>query len=154
MADLGGGVWQVERSALANLMASGSTPVTTTVTIEGVQVDQFDIDEDGVFEDGNNGAGADEYDELLVQDAFVLNVNGLPTVSTLATNSDTPIISGLVQIEAGESFSVIVNGVTYIAGDGDLLVNSDGTWVLTIPCLLYTSPSPRDRQKSRMPSSA
>ena len=22
------------------------------------------------------------------------------------------------------------------------------------PCLLYTSPSPRDRQKSRMPSSA
>ena len=26
--------------------------------------------------------------------------------------------------------------------------------VLTITCLLYTSPSPRDRQKSRMPSSA
>ena len=23
-----------------------------------------------------------------------------------------------------------------------------------VPCLLYTSPSPRDRQKSRMPSSA
>ena len=26
--------------------------------------------------------------------------------------------------------------------------------VLLQPCLLYTSPSPRDRQKSRMPSSA
>ena len=26
--------------------------------------------------------------------------------------------------------------------------------LMTIPCLLYTSPSPRDRQKSRMPSSA
>ena len=25
---------------------------------------------------------------------------------------------------------------------------------ISIPCLLYTSPSPRDRQKSRMPSSA
>ena len=25
---------------------------------------------------------------------------------------------------------------------------------LVVPCLLYTSPSPRDRQKSRMPSSA
>ena len=25
---------------------------------------------------------------------------------------------------------------------------------LEVPCLLYTSPSPRDRQKSRMPSSA
>ena len=27
-------------------------------------------------------------------------------------------------------------------------------WVKKYPCLLYTSPSPRDRQKSRMPSSA
>ena len=26
--------------------------------------------------------------------------------------------------------------------------------LLAVPCLLYTSPSPRDRQKSRMPSSA
>ena len=25
---------------------------------------------------------------------------------------------------------------------------------VNVPCLLYTSPSPRDRQKSRMPSSA
>ena len=31
-----------------------------------------------------------------------------------------------------------------------LTVDSDGT----VTCLLYTSPSPRDRQKSRMPSSA
>ena len=29
-----------------------------------------------------------------------------------------------------------------------------GTSILLITCLLYTSPSPRDRQKSRMPSSA
>ena len=28
------------------------------------------------------------------------------------------------------------------------------TQVGTLTCLLYTSPSPRDRQKSRMPSSA
>ena len=27
-------------------------------------------------------------------------------------------------------------------------------YALSIACLLYTSPSPRDRQKSRMPSSA
>src|SRR5665213_3325223 len=31
---------------------------------------------------------------------------------------------------------------------------SMGVWVLLYICLLYTSPSPRDRQKSRMPSSA
>ena len=29
-----------------------------------------------------------------------------------------------------------------------------GTQTPNTPCLLYTSPSPRDRQKSRMPSSA
>ena len=29
-----------------------------------------------------------------------------------------------------------------------------GPLTLVCPCLLYTSPSPRDRQKSRMPSSA
>ena len=33
----------------------------------------------------------------------------------------------------------------------DLDVNNDG---IVDNCLLYTSPSPRDRQKSRMPSSA
>ena len=30
----------------------------------------------------------------------------------------------------------------------------DGHYVWAYHCLLYTSPSPRDRQKSRMPSSA
>ena len=29
-----------------------------------------------------------------------------------------------------------------------------GVFTRRAPCLLYTSPSPRDRQKSRMPSSA
>ena len=29
-----------------------------------------------------------------------------------------------------------------------------GTWNPTSTCLLYTSPSPRDRTRSRMPSSA
>ena len=58
------------------------------------------------------------------------------------------------------------------AQPGDTLVMNDGTWnnaeidfvgngtaasPITLrpqTCLLYTSPSPRDRQKSRMPSSA
>ena len=33
-----------------------------------------------------------------------------------------------------------------------LLMHGEPTW--SYLCLLYTSPSPRDRQKSRMPSSA
>ena len=36
----------------------------------------------------------------------------------------------------------------------DLRFNMDMASYVVDPCLLYTSPSPRDRQKSRMPSSA
>ena len=36
----------------------------------------------------------------------------------------------------------------------NLLANPHDVMVQDGPCLLYTSPSPRDRQKSRMPSSA
>ena len=42
-------------------------------------------------------------------------------------------------------------------GEGDVVAlrtASDLGYVLAYLCLLYTSPSPRDRQKSRMPSSA
>ena len=45
--------------------------------------------------------------------------------------------------------------------DTDQMPEEDGFYLVNIPpeallmdCLLYTSPSPRDRQKSRMPSSA
>ena len=34
------------------------------------------------------------------------------------------------------------------------LNSGDTAWMLTSTCLLYTSPSPRDRTRSRMPSSA
>ena len=35
-----------------------------------------------------------------------------------------------------------------------LQANLDTFWLLICACLLYTSPSPRDRTRSRMPSSA
>ena len=41
-----------------------------------------------------------------------------------------------------------------ILGHGAQLLGAEVTFVECDPCLLYTSPSPRDRQKSRMPSSA
>ena len=34
------------------------------------------------------------------------------------------------------------------------LIGSAAAWHLTKDCLLYTSPSPRDKRQSRMPSSA
>ena len=44
---------------------------------------------------------------------------------------------------------VIKNNVKSVFGNHDLHLMA-----ILIGCLLYTSPSPRDRQKSRMPSSA
>ena len=52
----------------------------------------------------------------------------------------------------------ILAGIAYDQGFIKNLDDPIGDYLtihgLTKPCLLYTSPSPRDRQKSRMPSSA
>ena len=44
---------------------------------------------------------------------------------------------------------------SYVAhGTWKILYLGINHWILLAPCLLYTSPSPRDRTRSRMPSSA
>ena len=54
-----------------------------------------------------------------------------------------------IEIAADEDYwSVVQQG--YTASPNIINLNNGGV----SPCLLYTSPSPRDRQKSRMPSSA
>ena len=64
------------------------------------------------------------------------------------------------------SVSVIVNDMSELDVDGVLIANTDivdakdNNFVsitadsISSPCLLYTSPSPRDPRSSRMPSSA
>ena len=81
---------------------------------------------------------------------------------------DGTVLSVTASIETDELGAVDSNQITTIvsarpAGDwvkGEPEVDSDSGAVIryepneTYFCLLYTSPSPRDRQKSRMPSSA
>ena len=67
-------------------------------------------------------------------------------------------------LDEGESFTIhtysddqLANGIDLVVSrpantPTSLAVTVDGTDISS--CLLYTSPSPRDRQKSRMPSSA
>ena len=43
-----------------------------------------------------------------------------------------------------------IDGVSYVRLHGNLIAEVDDNGI----CLLYTSPSPRDRTRSRMPSSA
>ena len=59
----------------------------------------------------------------------------------------------------GQNFGTITTykanaTVGFGSQEGDISANLDSIPVVFNDCLLYTSPSPRDRQKSRMPSSA
>ena len=78
--------------------------------------------------------------------------NATVTVSSLVNN---PNFSGNINVEGNGTIegNLDVSGNADIHGDtilhGDLTVSG-----IIIGCLLYTSPSPRDRTRSRMPSSA
>ena len=55
-----------------------------------------------------------------------------------------------IKSEENFAFTRFSDGELFILQNKHLLLSNDHY----ITCLLYTSPSPRDRQKSRMPSSA
>ena len=45
-------------------------------------------------------------------------------------------------------------GITILAKPASINWNNSRINIIDTPCLLYTSPSPRDKRQSRMPSSA
>ena len=67
--------------------------------------------------------------------------------------TDLTLHYGSSQILHGVSVSAKIGEVTCIMGSNGVGKTSL-LKILSGTCLLYTSPSPRDRQKSRMPSSA
>ena len=66
----------------------------------------------------------------------------IPSVVTLNTND-------IIFATSTSGYGTIVGNTTM-----KQVGSSNGMGKVYISCLLYTSPSPRDRQKSRMPSSA
>ena len=68
---------------------------------------------------------------------------------TTAGASGVNAVSGILFSDAHCAQSACIAGQGIAIGDN--LISGDA---LSKGCLLYTSPSPRDRQKSRMPSSA
>ena len=78
--------------------------------------------------------------ELVCERAGVLNL-GIEGIMTLGA------MTGWMSVYMGAD---LWTGVILAAMVGSLL----GALHSMLTCLLYTSPSPRDRQKSRMPSSA
>ena len=99
--------------------------------------------------DGNTDGQEDEFVELVNVDAVAYDLTGY-TIEDAVQLRHT---FGSVTIPAGGSVVVFggglpqnISGITTIASSGSLGLNNG--------CLLYTSPSPRDKRQSRMPSSA
>ena len=81
-------------------------------------------------------------------------VGAADSASRFPTASDMESVQGSIQrasarLEAAEKLASNYDQVAQEAVDAVYAQYPNGA-----TCLLYTSPSPRDRQKSRMPSSA
>ena len=74
------------------------------------------------------------------------------------TISLAALLTGCAMPQQGGKQILSTNNIYPAVGPYSQMVEHSGTiylsGVLPLNCLLYTSPSPRDRQKSRMPSSA
>ena len=96
------------------------------------------------------------------------DISGKPTIPTIPTYTgangvdvtDTTI-SGIDATTSVKGVVQLINSVTNTSNTRAATANSVkqaydrvATYAPKKDCLLYTSPSPRDRQKSRMPSSA
>ena len=77
------------------------------------------------------------------------DVDATDTIQSLSGTGTTELASGIT-LTTGDSGDDTISGI--ISGAGSITKAGSGT--LTISCLLYTSPSPRDATLSRMPSSA
>ena len=90
-----------------------------------------------------------------------INTGNTPVTATITVTASY-ISGGVTCVGTPVSFTITVNPTATVAAVANQSVCNGAsttavTFVGTVPgtvCLLYTSPSPRDRQKSRMPSSA
>ena len=84
---------------------------------------------------------------------------GLALADELAARGATPILLDIQHAETShrleivdttdaEALAIVIEKITSEHGPIDIAVANAGI------CLLYTSPSPRDKRQSRMPSSA
>ena len=113
----------------------------------GINVVFEQFDQQIFREDVTSGHGARRYD-VIVTSPFTApqwGQNGwLVNLSSLATeDSDYNVGDIITSVGAANSFSGDLYALPFYAESSFIMF-----------CLLYTSPSPRDRQKSRMPSSA
>lgn len=111
-----------------------------TFTINGNS--NFALEKVGVtysVADGSNESGNAALNGLLdslntyLTEVRAKDPNGPVTVTSQVTNDTTPTLGGTATLAAGESLSVIVNGVAYATSDGLTVDSASNTWSLTVP---------------------
>ena len=85
----------------------------------------------------------------VLQGPYITNTYGGGIQCQGPTRNFTPYVTG--SASAARPYEPYYMDPVYDVTDNFGAFDADGN---NIGCLLYTSPSPRDRQKSRMPSSA
>ena len=122
---------------------------SATLTLEGI----VDVGEGGnTIVNVTTAAAGDQPDPNTIGDDLNESVTvddnaSLVTVKTLASGDSTPLegdtVTFLIEVDNNGAAQATNVSLTDLLPAG-----------LTATCLLYTSPSPRDRTRSRMPSSA
>ena len=79
-------------------------------------------------------------------------MTGDADLTAALASADVAVLS--VELPTADAAALVLSPEKYIVEKGLLCERAGQGKALAKACLLYTSPSPRDRQKSRMPSSA
>ncbi len=95
---------------------------------DGNELPDGTYDVDASVEDTVGNTASDTTTDELTIDATAPTT---PTVDPQTTNDTTPLITGTA--DSDDELTVIVNGITYTEGDGNLTDNGDDTWSLQIP---------------------
>ena len=99
---------------------------------------------DAIYDANDNAASVDH-----LRNSASLHDQSLPTIVSITNN-----LNEYIDVNFSEPVFGNVNGYSNLATNDFKLSIAGGTAGLSQDCLLYTSPSPRDRSLTRMPSSA
>ena len=109
-------------------------------------------DQLGISVSGAGDVNGDGFADLIVGANRDNNNGSVSGSARVYSGIDGNVLYTFDGDDAGDQLGISVSGAGDVNGDGfaDLIVGAR----LDDNCLLYTSPSPRDRTRSRMPSSA
>ena len=156
---------------MVSLTIDGEGPLNTTISAgdsfraihihPGATVELKDLRiRDGVEQNGLGGAGILNegsflaiHNAIIEQNVSTLAGGGIANYGSYLIIEDSELyLNESIDDDSGVNNPTECGGAIYHQGAGTLVVAR--TLIDTNSCLLYTSPSPRDRTRSRMPSSA